>query len=107
MRNEELAAPCVRACQRHPHRTAGVAQTVDLIANDVSWTALTIASGIAILQYEVWHHPMPTAVVEVPVFGQSHEIQHRERRFLRVQFQHDLPAGSGDTHARAYARAVR
>src|SRR5690606_23385099 len=57
--DEPLRTPGVGARERHPDHHAVVSEAVDLVANRPPRPALPGSGGIAILDHEVGHHPVP------------------------------------------------
>src|SRR5215210_66795 len=58
VRDEELAAPGIRAGERHPKCTPVIAMTVHLVPNGMAGPAVPISAWIAALHHEVRHDAM-------------------------------------------------
>src|SRR6185503_6369497 len=65
VRDEPLRATSVFAGECHSQRGAIVHQLIDLAANRVSRTPITVAPRVAALDHEVWHNSMKRDVAKI------------------------------------------
>ena len=69
-----------------------VPDAVDLVADGAAGAAESVTAGVAVLDHEVGHHPVPAVAVEEPPIDQPKEVGHGERRLGPEQLDLDGPA---------------
>src|SRR5437016_14018665 len=85
MGDEELAAARIGPGKRHTHGTHVVAHGIHLVPEHKARSAPTIAPGIAVLDDEVGHDPVPAGSVKVASLDQVDKGGDGERGLGRVE----------------------
>ncbi len=106
-REKILAAPGVRARERHPDRAAHVAAPVELVADGVRRTAVAVAAAIAILRHEVGDDAVEADVGVVAGAREAHEVVDGERRVGREELERDRAPGGAQLRTRQPAAERR
>ena len=73
MSHKPLRAACVFAGQSHSHCAATIFDLIDLAANLVAGSAISITAWIATLNYKVWNDAMKRNAVEVSATRQLYK----------------------------------
>ena len=97
--HEELTAAGIGTRERHAEGASHVAMRVELVADGIPRSTISVAARIASLNHEIWNHPVEPLPVEVPTPGQRHEVVHGKGRLGGEECQLDgtaLRFDSGD-----------